>query len=468
MAEHTLHADYLVVGAGAAGLAFTDALTTDSDARVVLVDRRHAPGGHWNDAYPFVRLHQPSAFYGVNSLALGDDAIDQQGSNQGHYERATGPEIVGYFRRVMDQRLLPSGKVRYFPSCEYLGDHRFVSRLSGATYEVKVSKKLVDGKYLEPRIPATEGPPFEVAKGMRCIPINDLVHVPEPPERIVVIGGGKTAIDACLWLLENGVPPDAIRWIRPRDSLLANRRYFQPGDLAFEGFSLLVEAAAQAKDSRDLVDRAIASGQFFPLDEDVRPTMFKYATVNELELDQLRSIQNVVRLGHVRRIDKSQIVLDQGTVATTRDTLHVHCAAAALRLRPGVPVFGADTITLQAIRAGQSPFAAAITGFIEATREDVDEQNKLCPPNPYMDTPSDIARITLVGMDADYQWGKHPDIASWLDHARLNSMRGIRQRGDETRVQRSMARFMANVRPAVLNLRRLVAERARPAQRPAG
>jgi hypothetical protein len=467
MAEHTLDADYLVVGAGAAGLAFTDALTTDSDARVVIVDRRHAPGGHWNDAYPFVRLHQPSAFYGVNSLPLGEDAIDQQGPNEGHYERASGAEIVGYFRRVMDQRLLPSGKVRYFPSCEYLGDDRFVSRLSGDTYEVKVSKKVVDAKYLEPSIPATEGPPFEVAKGVRCIPINDLVHVAEPPERIVVIGGGKTAIDACLWLLENGVPPDAIHWIRPRDSLLANRRYFQPGDLAFEGFSLLVEAGAQAKDNRDLVDRVIASGQFFPLDEGVQPTMFKYATVNQLELDQLRSIQNVVRLGHVRRIDERQIVLDRGTVATSRGALHVHCAAAGLRLAPGVPIFGADTITLQAIRAGQSPFAAAITGFIEATREDVDEKNKLCPPNPYMDTPSDLARLTLVGMDADYQWGKHPDITSWLDRARLNSIRGIRRRRDEPRVQQSMGRFMMNARPAVLNLRRLVAEGARPAQRPA-
>ena len=62
-----IETDYLIVGAGAAGLAFADALIAASDADVVLVDRRHGPGGHWNDAYPFVRLHQPSAFYGVNS-----------------------------------------------------------------------------------------------------------------------------------------------------------------------------------------------------------------------------------------------------------------------------------------------------------------------------------------------------------------------------------------------------------------
>ena len=62
-----IETDYLVIGAGAAGMAFTDALVADSDAEVVMVDRRHCPGGHWNDAYPFVRLHQPAAYYGVNS-----------------------------------------------------------------------------------------------------------------------------------------------------------------------------------------------------------------------------------------------------------------------------------------------------------------------------------------------------------------------------------------------------------------
>ena len=59
----------------------------ESDADVVVVDRRHSPGGHWLDAYPFVRLHQPSANYGVNSRVLGHDRIDETGPNAGFYER---------------------------------------------------------------------------------------------------------------------------------------------------------------------------------------------------------------------------------------------------------------------------------------------------------------------------------------------------------------------------------------------
>jgi cation diffusion facilitator CzcD-associated flavoprotein CzcO len=52
-----LETDYLVLGAGAAAMAFADELLTHSKATVAIVDRRHAPSGHWLDAYPFVRLH---------------------------------------------------------------------------------------------------------------------------------------------------------------------------------------------------------------------------------------------------------------------------------------------------------------------------------------------------------------------------------------------------------------------------
>src|SRR3984885_16212081 len=103
--------DYLVIGAGASGLAFADALAAEADVEVTLIDRREAPGGHWADAYPFVRLHTPSAYYGVNSLALGEDRIDQSGENAGYYERATGSEIREYFAAAA-ARLVRTGRVR--------------------------------------------------------------------------------------------------------------------------------------------------------------------------------------------------------------------------------------------------------------------------------------------------------------------------------------------------------------------
>jgi L-2-hydroxyglutarate oxidase LhgO len=39
-----IETDYLVIGAGAIGMAFVDTLLTDSDAQIVMVDRHHRPG----------------------------------------------------------------------------------------------------------------------------------------------------------------------------------------------------------------------------------------------------------------------------------------------------------------------------------------------------------------------------------------------------------------------------------------
>jgi hypothetical protein len=46
ISNHRLEADYLVVGRGAFGMSFVDTLVEETDAEVVMVDRRHAPGGH--------------------------------------------------------------------------------------------------------------------------------------------------------------------------------------------------------------------------------------------------------------------------------------------------------------------------------------------------------------------------------------------------------------------------------------
>jgi hypothetical protein len=129
----------------------------------------------------------------------------------------------------MDDRLLPSGQVRFLPQTEHLGGNRFVSRLSGDEFDVRVRKRLVDARYLAPEIPASLPPPFEVDDGARCVPVNELARLDEAPEGYVIVGSGKTAIDACLWLLDNGVDGRAICWIRPRDPWLTNRQFLPAG-----------------------------------------------------------------------------------------------------------------------------------------------------------------------------------------------------------------------------------------------
>jgi hypothetical protein len=457
----TLETDYLVVGCGAAGMAFTDALVTDSDADVIMVDRRHAPGGHWHDAYPFVRLHQPSAYYGVNSLPLGGDAIDRHGPNRGFYERAGAPEICAYFDRVMRERLLPSGRVRWFPMCEYVGRDRFISRVSGEEVEVRVRRKRVDATYLEPSVPQTSAPPFEVAAGVRCVPVGELSRLAGHADGYVIIGAGKTAIDACLWLLELGVPPDDIRWIKPREAWMLNRAFVQGGELVgtlLEGLSLQLEAAARATSVADLFERLTAAGQLLRVDEGETPTMFRAATVSAGELEQLRRIRRVVRLGRVRGIDRDAIALERGSIPTSPRHLHLHCAAPGLNPAPAAPIFTAELVRPQPIRTGLIPFNAALVGFLEATRRDVAEQNRLCPTNRLPETALDWARGTLIGMRAENLWAKDPALSDWLERARLNPSRGLRRLRGDPRLQPAWRRFTECVRPGLDRLERLLVE----------
>jgi hypothetical protein len=461
MPARTLETDYLVVGSGAAGMAFVDALVADSTADVVMLDRRHAPGGHWHDAYPFVRLHQPSAYYGVNSLPLGGEAIDRHGPNEGFYERASAPEICAYYDRVMREKLLASGRVRYFPMTESLGEQRFVSRLTGEEREVRVRRSVVDARYLEPSVPATTRPPFEVEAGVRVVPVHELTTQPRPAGAYGIVGAGKTAVDACLWLLESGVSPASIRWIKPREAWFVNRAFAQGGELVgtlLEGIARQVEALAQASSSDDLFERLGAAGQLLRVDGTIVPSMYKAATMSVAEVDALRSIRDVVRLGRVRHVGRDRITLDGGTVPTTADTLHVHCAAAGLNPAPVVPIFGEGRIVLQPIRSGLIPFNAAVVGYLEATRGDLTEKNRLCPPNRLPDAPVDWIRGTLIGMTADHAWSRDPAIADWLERARLNPSRGLRARGAEPQVVAASKRFAANVRPALEKARALVAE----------
>jgi hypothetical protein len=168
-----LETDYLVVGAGAAGMAFTDEVVSHSEADVLLVDRREAPGGHWNDAYPFVRLHLPSPLYGVNSRRLGADRIDDDGPNAGMYERATGAEVRDYYRRLLAEQFVPSGRVGFLGLHDVSvgpdGRCQVTSRLTGETRDVLVRRKVVDAAYLETSVPSTHAPSFGVADGVRFV-----------------------------------------------------------------------------------------------------------------------------------------------------------------------------------------------------------------------------------------------------------------------------------------------------------
>jgi hypothetical protein len=457
--------DYLVVGAGAAGLAFVDALVAEANVEVTIVDRQSAPGGHWLHAYPFVRLHTPSAYYGVNSLALGADRIDEGGENAGYYERATGSEVSEYFAEAA-ARLVQTGRVRFLARHEHLdgaSDGGQVRDLStGELHDVVVRRKVVDARYLEASIPATHALPFEVAPGVRLVPVNELPSSGSASS-YAVLGSGKTAADACIWLMENDVEPDRIRWIRPRDAWFYDRSHFQPLQQVgaiMEGISLDAEAGAQAENLDDLFQRLEASGRLVRIDPSSQATMYRGTMLSARELEALRQITDVVRLGRVRRIEADRIVLERGETETSADVLHVDCTALGLNNAPATPIFQPGRIVIQQIRHLSPSFNAALIGFVEAHRDDDADKNRLCPPNPYASSIEDWPRMMSRTWRTEARWLNEPDVATWVAKSRLNLLRALPDHASEPSVQAVVKRYLTYVAAAIERLKQL-ADRAR-------
>ena len=415
----TLTTDYLVIGAGALGMAFVDTLLSETDATVTIVDRGENPGGHWCIAYPFVRLHQPSKYYGVASRPLERS----EGTPDGYAEHATGPEIQAYFRAVMDEVFLPSGRVTYLPLSEVREDN-IVCLQTGKTQPVSVTRKTVEAGNLGGAVPAQNKPGFPVDPEADFVPVNALGAIDAATERYVVLGSGKTGIDACLQLLDLGVDPNHITWVMPRDSWFLDRRMAQPTKQFYEMKVRVARdqnrALIAATDVDDLLDRLEQVGSLLRLDPNVRPTAYKCATVTHDELDRLRTIQNVVRKGHVKAVDKTAITLTNGTLEIGPGTRIVDCTASGIPTPPSAPIFRKDRIVPNGIRACQPTFCAALIAHLEATIEDDSVKNDLCKVVPMPRDPLDWLRMEFVNRQNQFAWLQSDDLRKWLKTCRLD------------------------------------------------
>ncbi|HYD73286.1 MAG TPA: NAD(P)/FAD-dependent oxidoreductase [Candidatus Binatia bacterium] len=465
-----LEADYLIVGAGAGGLAFADTLLSENPtATMIIVDERAEPGGHWVDAYDFVRTHQPAALYGVNSTPLGAGRVDTSGFNAGHCELASAAEIRAYYDNVMRRVLLATGRVSYFPSSRYDFEERTVTR-NGKVTQVR-ARKIVDSTYVAGEIPSRHTPSYQVADGVRHGPVNALSRT--EAQHYVVIGAGKTGMDACIHLLERSVDPDAITWIKPQDMWLYNRAHYQPAEHLLseqlEGMAAQMEIAASAQAADEILLRLEQAGVLMRVDRDVVPTAYRCATITGAELNQVRRIKNVVRLGRVRGIEPDRIVLADGEIGTSAEAFHVDCTAKAVAPKPIKPIFQGECITLQFVRMCQPTFCAALIALVEAHFEDETKKNQLCAVVPSPERAVEWLSMSLQSTVNSFAWMQEPVIVQWLARSRLNSTRGLMHSKEELTAEQNAARarIRAATPGAVANLGRLLATRNEEALAPA-
>ena len=455
-----LETEYLIIGSGLVGMAFADTLLTETDANIVIVDRYANPGGHWNMAYPFVTLHQPSAYFGVSSKELSRGIIDTIGLNKGMNDLATGSELLAYFDEVMRQRFLASGRVRYFPMCEYKGEGIFTSKLTGKEFSVSYNK-LVDATFMTISVPSTHTPNFSVDPKVNFMPLNNLPLVTKKPNGYVVIGGGKTGIDACLWLLSRDVDPDDITWIRPRDSWLLDRQNTQPTESFFNSsvgsLAAQYESISAATSIEDMFVRLEKSGYLLRLDRNIQPTMFHAATISKDEIIQLQRIKNVVRMGHVKEIKIDRVSLSEGEIKTSDDHIYVDCSASLERSfgnKKPVPVFCHNCITPQMIRAYQPAFSASMAAYVEANYIGEAEKNRLCSLVPPPNYDVDFIPMTLAMMLNQFSWSQDKKLRQWIRDNRLDGFSKLISnvdKDDHEKIQ-ILSRIQSSALPAITKL----------------
>jgi len=462
-----MQVDYLIVGAGAVGLAFLDTLFSETDATFAIVDRRDAPGGHWNDAYPYVRLHQSSSFYGVPSRPLGRGRICDHGYNAGMPELATKYEILHYYQDLMETVYLPSGRVQYFPMSEHLGNGRIRSTVSGQETRVNIAKKLVNAGIWGDltTIPSTHKRSFDVARDVTCVPPNDLPRRASDFDAFTILGAGKTAMDAVLWLLEKGVAPEQISWVRPNDYWLFHRDNIMPHkDFFMRSMSAQVkemEALAYAPKVRDYCLGMENSGRWHRIDPDVWPTKFHAAVCSGAEVDALRTIKDVIRAGHVRQIKSDRLVLEKGEVAVSQPRLYVDCTAQGGAILPddSPPVFDADTINLFMVRPFQPLFSAALIAWLEAHEPNEDIRKGCTLVTNFHNTPAEFLPNQLKGFANQAMWNQMPELKAWLDRCRLNAathmMEGLKP--DDTEKFALLSQLGPLTKEAMTNIPRMLA-----------
>ncbi len=402
--------DYLVIGAGAMGLAFADEIFhLDANCKITIVDRRNQVGGHWVDAYPFVRLHQPAAFYGVNSKELGNGSTDLSSKT----------EILDYYKEVQTE-LEKSGRVEVLLEHEYRGDGQVVSTKDPSkSLLFKVRRRTVDATYMNVEVPSTHPPKFLIDEEVSVKPLNSLVTEFDQWDNFCVIGNGKTGMDAILYLLKKGVRNEHIYWICPNQAWFFNRPALQAGKVAKEIIAHAKELLVASEVDDIFVAMEKGSGGITRIDKSTIPRKWRCATVSPEELDQLRSVKNIIQKGRVDKITKDTIELKEGTVSYPERTLFVNCTADGLAKRPIVPIFSDGKITLQSILFCQQVFSAAVIAKLEMKNISDAQKNEIIP-QPHPERKEDWS--TLLSEGVQNLLVLHKYFPLWMFRSRLNFM----------------------------------------------
>jgi hypothetical protein len=266
----------------------------------------------------------------------------------------------------------------------------------------------------------------------------------------VVIGAGKTGIDAILFLLDQGVASDRVQWIVSNDAWLWDRATVQPGVVS-KTLTAHVESIIDATNIDEVFLQLERQGSMCRIDTSVMPSKWRCATVDRRELAALRQVEDVVRLGRVRRIGVGEIQLEGGTVDVVEDSLFVDCSANGLPKFEPRPVFSEDRVNLQSVFMCQQTFSAALIAHLALLDISDERRNQVLTPAPHPELKQDLPPTLLTSVQNLINSNRHMPL--WLRRSRLNPMhheaphRYLLSTGKATLLQRRAVASMNRMLP---------------------
>jgi hypothetical protein len=235
----------------------------------------------------------------------------------------------------------------------------------------------------------------------------------------VVIGAGKTGIDAILFLLDEGVSPDRIQWIVSNDAWLWDRATVQPGVVS-KTITAQVESIINATNIDEVFLQLERQGSMCRIDTSVMPSKWRCATVDRRELAALRQVEDVVRLGRVQRVGVGEIQLDAGTIDAVEDSLFIDCSANGLAKFEPRPLFSEGRVNLQSVFMCQQTFSAALIAHLELLEISDERRNQVLTAAPHPELKQDLPSTLLTSIQNVINCHRHMPLR--LCRSRLNPM----------------------------------------------
>ncbi len=226
--------DLVVIGAGIAGL---NALNAASEylakgASVLLLDQKDAPGGMWNTAYDYVRLHQPHPMFTVGNMKWDwrkpRDYLAARDEVQSHLARALAP--------IAAKVDLQTAFGQTVTGCAEIDTPN--GPMAEVTFHPNGTSKTPTTVRANRAIHAS-GLNYELAQPLAFTSQNVLSIIPQdlrqtlathPDAPVVVVGGGKTGMDTVLATLAAD-PTRHVSLIKGRGTNFVNRTKYIPTGL---------------------------------------------------------------------------------------------------------------------------------------------------------------------------------------------------------------------------------------------